>query len=91
MLGANTTWQFFQDNFEELKGKLASASPSLMEAVVYCCCRGIATEARADQVEAFFVAHPLPQCSSGIAQMLEGMRNNGKFFSKLREMSDALA
>lgn len=77
--GLDLTWQFFQDNFDELKEKLKSASPSLMGAVISCCCGGYCSAAKASEIEAFFEDHPLPQNARKISQMLEGMRTASKF------------
>ena len=77
--GADIAWQFFQDNFERLQAKLDGASPSLMDAVIVCCCKGKLTTDRADEVDAFFAAHPLPLSSRTIKQTVEDMRLQASF------------
>jgi hypothetical protein len=46
---------------EYLKIKLAKASPSIMDAVIVYSINKFCTNARADEVEAFFKQNPLPQ------------------------------
>jgi hypothetical protein len=40
---------------------------------------GIASEAHAEDVEAFFTAHAAPRATEDIKQMLEGIRQRAKF------------
>lgn len=49
-LGQDLTWEFFQANFERIKGMLAKASPSLMDAVILYCCGGFTEEDRMEEV-----------------------------------------
>ena len=46
---------------------------------------------RAQEVEAFFAANPVPQCSRRIAQLLEGMRNSGAILENVRSTKLATA
>ena len=49
-LGQDLTWEFFQTNFERIKGMLAKASPSLMDAVILFCCGGFTEEGKMQEV-----------------------------------------
>ena len=88
--GSDIAWQFCQDNIHVVADKLASASPSLLNAVISCTARGTATFERADEVEAFFksdaVAPRMEKITTKIAQMLENMRNDAKFLEQLAEL-----
>jgi puromycin-sensitive aminopeptidase len=61
-----------------IKQMLAKASPSLMDAVIVNCISRFCTAERADEIEAYFNSHPLPQSSRRISQSLENMRANAK-------------
>ena len=82
--GRDIAWKYLQDHFERLQGMLAKASPSLMSAVVVMCAGGFASEDMADEIDKFFVDHPLPNCARRIAQMTENMRANGKFLATIQ-------
>lgn len=82
--GAEISWQFFQDNFEVIKGMIGKGSSSLMDACVVNCAGGFCSESKADEINAFFEANPLPSSARKIAQCVEGMRTNAKFFDRLR-------
>lgn len=82
--GAEISWQFFQDKFDEIRGMVGKANPSLLDACIVNCAGGFCSVEKADEIEAFFDAHPLPQNARKIAQTLEGMRTNSKFLDKLK-------
>ena len=89
--GREISWQFFQGNFHRIKSMIDKASPSLMDACIVSCCGAFCSEERADEIDAFFKAHPLPKNSRKIAQTTETMRANAKFLKKLQasELSNA--
>ena len=82
--GAEISWKFFQDNFDVIQGMIGKGSASLMDACIINCGGGFCSESKADEIEAFFKAHPLPSSARKIAQCLEGMRTNAKFLDKLQ-------
>jgi len=82
--GTEISWQFFQDNFDRIKGMIGNASPSLMQACIVNCAGGFCSEVKADEIDAFFKAHPLPLSASKIAQLIEGTKTNSKFLDKLK-------
>lgn len=82
--GCEISWQFFQDNFATIKQMIGKGSPSLMDACIVNCAGGFCSEARADEIDAFFKINPLPQNARKIAQTVEGIRTNGKFLTKLQ-------
>lgn len=81
--GMDMTWTFFRERCEEIKGMIGKASPSLMDACVAYSTGGFTTVERADEVEEFFKANPLPTSARKILQILEGIRTNAKFFDRL--------
>lgn len=54
-LGQDLTWEFFQSNFERIKGMLAKASPSLMDAVILFCCGGFTEEGKMQEVGNIYI------------------------------------
>jgi len=63
---------------------IGKASSSLMDAVIVMSAGGYVTAAKADEIDAFFASHPLPQSSRKISQMTESMRANSKFLDLLQ-------
>ncbi|CAB1114462.1 unnamed protein product [Ectocarpus sp. CCAP 1310/34] len=82
-ISTDLTWEFFQANFERIKGMLAKASPSLMDAVILYCCGGFTEEDRMEEVKAFFEANPVPNSARKLSQMLESMAINVRFFKTI--------
>eukprot|EP01051_Picozoa_sp_SAG22_P019973 SAG22_NODE_3866_length_1493_cov_1.541607_1_plen_174_part_00 len=88
-LGSELAFSFFKDNFEKLKEMLAAASPSLMSAVIVYTCSFSASTSRADELEAFFKANPMPAQNRKVAQLLETMLTNAAFFGQAKAFLDA--
>lgn len=82
--GRDIAWQFMQDNFEKIKAMLGGANASLMDAVIVSCSAGFCSDVKADEIENFFKANPVPRSSRKISQLLEGMRANAKFMNLLK-------
>jgi aminopeptidase N len=82
--GRDISWKYFQDNFEKIRKMLETASPSLMGATIVMCAGAFCSNEKADEIESFFAAHPLPMCSLKISQTVEAMRTNAKFLSSLK-------
>lgn len=82
--GREISWQYFKDNFENIKAMISKASPSLMDACIVSCGGGFCTNEMADEIVAFFEEHPVPQSSRKIQQTVEIMRANAKFFGVLK-------
>jgi len=61
----------------------AKASPSLLAAMVVSSIGRFCTSARADEVEAYFKANPLPTVERRVSQSLENMRANAKMLAAL--------
>jgi len=74
--GAEISWQFFQDNFQTIKDMIGKGSPSLMDACIINCAGGFCSSEKADEIDAFFKANPLPSSARKIAQCIEGMNIN---------------
>ena len=55
-----------------------------MDAVIHYSTAGFASEARAAEIEAFFVAHPLPSNQRSIAQLLEATRTTALFAQRIK-------
>lgn len=79
--GREISWKYFQDNFHTIKSMIANASPSIMNACIVMCCGSFSSHAKADEIEAFFEANPLPSSSRRISQLLEGMRANAQLLN----------
>lgn len=77
------SWQFYKDNFNKMHSMLKTANPSLMDAAIQTSTTGLCSAAGADEVEAFFKEHPLPQNQRKISQIVEDMRTNGKFLDRI--------
>ena len=75
---------FLKKNFSAIKAMIGNANASLMDAVIVSCAGGFCSDEKADEIEAFFKANPLPSNGRKIAQCIEGMRTNSKFFDKLK-------
>jgi puromycin-sensitive aminopeptidase len=82
--GREISWKYFQDNFDKIKGMLEKASPSLMGACIIMCAGAFCSNEKADEIEAFFKAHPLPSNELKISQTVEGMRANAKLLKLLK-------
>uniref|UniRef100_A0A7S1XT33 Aminopeptidase n=1 Tax=Phaeomonas parva TaxID=124430 RepID=A0A7S1XT33_9STRA len=82
--GLVQAWAFFKDNFAHIKSMLATASPSLMSAVIVYSTMGASSLEFAQDIESFFEANPLPQNSRRIAQLLENVRSLAKFTDAVR-------
>ena len=78
-VGREIAWNYYQDNFEKIKKMIGKASSSLMDACIVMCAGSFCTNEKADEIDAFFAAHPVPSSSRKIAQVTEGMRANAKF------------
>jgi puromycin-sensitive aminopeptidase len=82
-VGHEISWQYFQDNFDKIKGMIGNASSSLMDACIVMCAGGFCSNKKADEIDAFFATHPLPSSTRKIAQVTESMRANAKFLDIL--------
>lgn len=82
--GLELAWSFYQERFPEFRQKLATASPSLMDAVIVYSCGSFASEGKANEIEAFFTRHPFPSSARKIAQTLERIRINARFVDRLK-------
>ena len=77
--GARVAWDYLREHFDRIRGLIATASASLMDAVIVYSAGFFVSFERADEIEAFFAAHPVPSSQRRLSQMLEGMRTNAKF------------
>jgi puromycin-sensitive aminopeptidase len=82
--GCEQTWQYFQENFGAIKGMLSKASPSLMDAVIVYSTNRFCTRQRADEIEAFFTANPLPHSARRISQSVETIRSNALMLERIK-------
>lgn len=89
--GREISWKFFQDHLEKLKSMLGTASASLMDACIVMCAGHFCSKGKADEIEAFFGAHPMPHNTRKISQTLENMRANAKFLEVLKSSKLAKA
>ena len=82
--GREVSWKYLQDNLEKIKGMVGQGSASLMDACIVMCAGSFCSREKADEIEAFFKAHPLPRNERKISQTIENMRANAKFFDVLK-------
>lgn len=80
--GLMMMWDFFRNEFDFINNLVKKASNSIMEAVIQASTAGFASEERAQEIEAFFEKHPLPQCKRKITQILEEIRTSAGFLSR---------
>jgi hypothetical protein len=76
----------FRQNFDAISEKLSSsslASALLMAGLIISIISRFCTTERADEVEAFFTAHPLPNSARRINQSIENMRTSGKMLNMI--------
>lgn len=83
--GAELAWRYFQENLGLIRDMLAKASPSLMDTVIVSCISRFSTKAKADEIEAFFAANPLPKSARRIEQTVEAIRNNGTMVELVKQ------
>jgi puromycin-sensitive aminopeptidase len=55
----------------------------MLDACIVMCAGGFCSREKADEIEAFFEEHPVPQSSRKLAQTTESMRANAKFLDIL--------
>jgi len=82
--GRPIAFTFMKENFQAIKDMVGTASSSLMDAVIVSCAGGFTSNEKADEIEEFFKANPVPKSSRKIQQTVENMRANAKFFSLLQ-------
>jgi hypothetical protein len=58
-----------------------------MDAVIINCTSRFCTAARADEIEAFFAANPLPSSTRRISQTIEVMRTNAAMLARIQKSS----
>jgi puromycin-sensitive aminopeptidase len=66
-----------------IKEKLNKASPSLMDAVIVNCINRFCTYEKADEIEAFFAANPLPSSERRISQTIELIRSAASLLGRI--------
>jgi puromycin-sensitive aminopeptidase len=89
--GQEACWAFFKANYDRIRGLIAKASPSIMDAVIEASCGSFVTEQRADEVEAYFATKDLPLNQRTIEQALETIRSKAAFLRYLLASSAAAA
>eukprot|EP00656_Telonema_subtile_P050572 TRINITY_DN658_c0_g1_i1.p1 TRINITY_DN658_c0_g1~~TRINITY_DN658_c0_g1_i1.p1 ORF type:complete len:682 (+),score=187.52 TRINITY_DN658_c0_g1_i1:183-2228(+) len=80
--GAQLSWEWFQQHFEELKAKASASMGILNHLVTAVSGRFVSTE-KAHEVEEFFQTHPLPLCERKIEQNLEAIRGSAAWLEVL--------
>jgi puromycin-sensitive aminopeptidase len=81
--GREISWRYFQDNFQTINTMIENASPSIMNACIVMCAGSFSSNEKADEIESFFEANPLPKSSRRISQLLEGMRANAQLLDSI--------
>ncbi len=75
--GRDLTWQWAKDNWAELDRRYARGGFAIMRLVAIT--GTFATLERAQEVEEFFTAHPVPAAERTVRQSLERIRLNVKW------------
>jgi len=81
--GLELTWATFRTRFAEISTMLKKSVSWMMDALILSSVSGFATAARADEVEAFFRANPLPQSARKISQAVENIRVSAAYCGRL--------
>ena len=84
------TWAHFQTHFAKYQAKIGDSGSSLMDACVTGACSGYSSDAKADEIVAFFNANPLPRNERKISQTVEAIRSSAKYVETILK-SDAQA
>jgi aminopeptidase N len=77
--GLDYMWQFIQDNWTDIKTKYAGG---FILGRVIGVVRHFASDAKADEIEAFFAKRDAPSAKRTIAQTVERVRSNAAYFKK---------
>ena len=85
--GRDLTWQFVQDNWQELDRRYGKGGFAIMRIVGTT--GAFTTMARHDEVERFFTEHPAPSAARTIQQSLERIRLNAKWLELNSEPTGA--
>eukprot|EP01126_Amoeba_proteus_P047760 TRINITY_DN547_c0_g1_i1.p1 TRINITY_DN547_c0_g1~~TRINITY_DN547_c0_g1_i1.p1 ORF type:complete len:540 (-),score=100.11 TRINITY_DN547_c0_g1_i1:89-1708(-) len=73
--GREISWQFLQENWEEVKAKLENSN-FLFGRIINQCTKDFNTESKYDEVETFFKTHKASSTERTVAQSLESIRSN---------------
>ena len=84
--GMDATWAYFKANHEKYTTMLATASSSLMDAVISGACSAFATKEKVVEVEAFFSDHAknFEKNQRTINQITEGLNANAAFVERFK-------
>eukprot|EP01038_Epipyxis_sp_PR26KG_P009699 gene9699-13056_t len=82
--GAEMAWTYYKENFTEFKSLLAKASPSLMDACIVNSINRFCTISKADEIEKFFEANPLPSSQRRISQSIEVIRSSAQMLAMIQ-------
>ena len=83
--GRDATWAHFTEKLDAYKAKVGEAGSSIMDASIVGACGGFCTEAAANDIVAFFEAHPLPRNTRKIEQIVESTRASAAYVSRIRD------
>jgi hypothetical protein len=77
--GVQVAWGFFRDNFDRLNAMCSAANAWTMQYMITACTSRLSSNLAAEEMKAFFQAHPVPTASRKINQILEKILVNAKF------------
>ena len=77
--GRDATWAHFTEKLDAYKAKVGEAGSSIMDASIVGACGGFCTEAAANDIVAFFEAHPLPRNTRKIDRIVESTRASAAY------------
>ena len=83
--GREVAWTFFQEHFSRIRDKVAKANIWSMTAMIVACSSKFCTHDRANEVEAFFQAHPVEGSDKRVAQIVERTRANAGLSEQVKK------
>jgi aminopeptidase N len=83
--GLQLAWDYLRENFTKAHAIVATASPSLLAALVTVSTQGFATAERATEIEEFFQSKDVPLISRKIDQICETIRSNAAFLDMIKQ------
>ena len=83
--GRDATWAHFTEKLDAYKAKVGEAGSSIMDASIVGACGGFCTDTAANDIVAFFEAHPLPRNTRKIDQIVESTRASAAYVSRIQD------
>jgi len=82
--GAELAFDYMKRHFDRIHNMIKKGSPSLIMAVISYCCSGFASKERAEEIDNFFKANPVPLAARRVAQIVENTKANAAFLNRMK-------